>query len=91
MEAKQCPPQHGSGMAGMKHMLEYVRSNKAPYNIHHVNNSQTFFLPCSLGNLSVRKNGKANGKKNCTSILLQFHGRASLLFHLQGSLHWEEE
>lgn len=48
MEAKQCPPQHGSGMAGMKHMLEYVRSNKAPYNIHHVNNSQTFFLPCSL-------------------------------------------
>ncbi len=55
MEAKQCPPQHGSGMAGMKHMLEYVRSNKAPYNIPHVQSQQAllkesipFFLMAPL-------------------------------------------
>lgn len=27
---------------------EYAKSNKALYNICNVNNSQTFFLPCSL-------------------------------------------
>lgn len=71
----------------------YLLDQKAKFTLQNVKIAVAchFFLPCSLGNLSVRKNGKANGKKNCTSILLQFHGRASLLFHLQGSLHWEEE
>lgn len=47
-EVKQCPSQCGSCMARMKHMLEYAKSNKAPYSICNVSNSQTFFLPCSL-------------------------------------------
>lgn len=55
-EVQQCPSQHDSVTARMNsstvtimaRLLNMQVLNKGLYNICNVNNSQTFFLPCSL-------------------------------------------